>query len=249
MDSKRFRDTTFAIVDVETTGMDPRQDGVVEVACVLMRDGERLETFGTLVDPGRPIPAVASAVHHLTDAHVRGAPRLEDVAGRLRAMTQAAVVVAHNASFDLRFLTFLRDLPALCSMRFARMVLADAPNYQNQVLRYHLGIEDAALDAASAHRALGDAIVTSRVFDVCVQRYLDQGGVDDVASAIEAMNRPRVLTTLPFGRHRGQPMSAVPSDYLEWLLRNADGTSQDVMVTVRTELDRRSTSAPAGRSA
>jgi DNA polymerase III epsilon subunit-like protein len=190
MDGKRFRDTTFAVVDVETTGMDPRQDGVVEVACVLMRDGERLETFGTLVDPERPIPAVASAVHHLTDAHVRGAPRLEDVAGRLRAMTETAVVVAHNASFDLRFLTFLRDRPALCSMRFARMVLADAPNYQNQVLRYHLGIVDAALDAASAHRALGDAIVTSR--------------------AIEAMNRPRILAALPFGRHRGQPLSAVP---------------------------------------
>ncbi len=246
MDSKRFRETTFAVVDVETTGMDPRQDGVVEVACVLMRDGERIESFGTLVDPGRPIPAVASAVHHLTDAHVRGAPRLEDVAGRLRAMTETAVVVAHNASFDLRFLTFLRDRPALCSMRFARMVLPDAPNYQNQVLRYHLGIEDAALDAASAHRALGDAIVTSRVFDVCVQRYLDHGGVDDVALAIEAMNRPRILATLPFGRHRGQPISAVPGDYLEWLLRNTDGTSQDVTLTVRTELARRVTSRTSG---
>jgi hypothetical protein len=126
------------------------------------------------------------------------------------------------------------------------MVLADAPNYQNQVLRYHLGIVDAALDAASAHRALGDAIVTSRVFEVCVQRYLERGGVDDVASAIEAMNRPRILAALPFGRHRGQPLSAVPADYLEWLLRNTDGTSQDVALTVRSELARRVTSENAG---
>ncbi len=63
----RFSETTFAFVDVETTGINPREDRVVEAACVLTRAGRRIESFGTLINPGRAIPPTASAVHHLTD--------------------------------------------------------------------------------------------------------------------------------------------------------------------------------------
>ena len=235
----RFRDTLFAVVDVETTGIDPRRDRVVEVACVVTRDGRRIASFSSLIDPERSIPAVASAVHHLTASHVSGAPRLEDVAGRLRALTADAVVVAHNASFDLGFLPFLSVRPSICSMRFARMTLPDAPNYKNQVLRYHLGIADPELDGTSAHRALGDAVVTAHVFDACVRRYLESGARDDVPAAIAASKRPRAMSALPFGRHRGESIATVPTDYLAWLFRNADPASPDVVATVRKELDRR----------
>jgi DNA polymerase III epsilon subunit-like protein len=235
----RFRDTTFAVVDVETTGVDPQTDRVVEVACVLVRDGRRLDTFTTLVDPERPIPATASAEHHLTDAYVRGAPRIERVAGRLRDMTADAVLVAHNLAFDARFLPFLGDRPALCSMRFARAVIPDAPSFKNQVLRYHLGVTDPDLEGTSAHRALGDAIVTSRVFEVCVRRYLANGAVDDVPHAIATVMRPRPLAALPFGRHRGVPLANVPRGYLEWLIGTAEAASPDVMLTARAELERR----------
>ncbi len=236
---KRFAQTTFAVVDVETTGVDPQLDQVVEAACVVMRGLDRIETFSSLVDPGRAIPATASAVHHLTDAHVRGAPRLEDIAGLLGELTRNAVIVAHNAAFDLRFLPFLRDRPWLCSMRLARAVLPDAPNYKNQVLRYHLGIDDPALESASAHRALGDAIVTSRIFAVCVERYLASGGIDDVPAAVAKIMRPQRLPALTFGRHRGTPIVDVPRDYLEWLVRDGDLGSPDIALTVRSELERR----------
>jgi exodeoxyribonuclease X len=245
LERKRFAETTFAVVDVETTGVDPQLDRVVEVACVVLRGGARVETFSTLVDPGRAIPATASAVHHLTDAHVRGAPRLGEVAERLRALTRDAVIVAHNAAFDLRFLPFLADRPWLCSMRFARAVMPDAPNHKNQVLRYHLGIDDPALETASAHRALGDAIVTSRVFTICVERYLATGGTDDVPAAVAEVMRPRPLPALTFGRHRGKPIVDVPRDYLEWLAREGDLGSPDVALTVRGELARRGGGRPA----
>jgi exodeoxyribonuclease X len=228
MDSpeSRFEDTTFAFVDVETTGFSPQHD-------------RRIDAFESLIDPGCPIPATASAVHHLTDECVRGAPALDAVTPWLKAFVADAVVVAHNAPFDLGFLPFLRLRPTLCSMRFAQLVLPDAPNYKNQVLRYHLGVRDPALLSSLPHRALGDAIVTSLIFDYCVGRYLAAGGIDRVARAIEETIAPRLLTAFRFGRHRGQPIAEVPSDYLSWLVAEAASPSSDARYTAQSELNRR----------
>ena len=131
-DGSSFRHTTFAFVDVETTGFSPHQDRVVEVACVLTRAARRIDSFSSLIDPGCPIPATASAIHHLTDDCVRGAPTLGAVTPWLKAFVGDAVVVAHNASFDLGFLPFLRERPTLCSMRFAQLAVPDAPNFKNR---------------------------------------------------------------------------------------------------------------------
>jgi len=146
---------------------------------------------------------------------------------------------SHNAAFDLAFLPFLRERPTLCSMRFAQMAVPEAPNHKNQVLRYHLGVRDAALSRGSAHGALGDAIVTSLVFDECARRYLSAGGSDDVPTAIHVAMAPRRLPALPFGRHRGKPMSDVPANYLQWLLMEVGPRSFDVRYTARIELKRR----------
>ena len=245
----RFRHTTFAFVDVETTGFSPQHDRVVEVACVLTRGGRRIDSFTSLVDPERSIPATASAVHHLTDECVRDAPTLGAVTPWLQAFVADAVVVAHNASFDLSFLPFLRRQRALCSMRFAQLVLPEAPNYKNQVLRYHLGVRDPALIATQPHRALADAIVTSLVFDSCVTRYLAGGGTDDVAHAIARTLAPYRLRSLPFGRHRGVTIADVPSDYLEWLLSGVASLSKDVRYTAESELERRRIGGPEPASA
>ena len=239
-----FAHTTFAFVDVETTGFSPQHDRVVEVACVLTRGGRRIDSFQTLIDPGCPIPATASAVHHLTDECVRDAPPLEAVTPRLAAFVANAVVVAHNASFDLGFLPLLRQRPTLCSMRFAQLVLPDAPNYKNQVLRYHLGVRDPALGASLPHRALGDAIVTSLIFDYCAGRYLAAGGVDDVLQAIEQTLAPRLLPAFPFGRYRGRAVADIPSDYLTWLLFEAASRATDVRYTAQCELERRRVNRP-----
>ncbi len=239
MRAARFSETRFAFVDVETTGMDPLADRVVELACVVTRAGRRLESYSTLINPERPIPAPASAVHHLTDDCVAQAPSLEVVVPCLRELVADAVVVAHNAAFDLAFLPFLRERPTLCSMRFARIAAPEAPNHKNQVLRYHLGVRDPALSRGSAHGAPGDAIVTSLVFDECARRYLTMGSRDDVPLAIRAAMAPHRLRALPFGKHRGKPIGDVPVDYLRWLLIALASDFLDVRHTARTELERR----------
>ncbi|BDE06825.1 hypothetical protein WPS_21010 [Vulcanimicrobium alpinum] len=94
------REATYAVVDVETTGFDRMSDRVVEVACVLIRGGREVDAFSTLVDPGRPIPERATAVHGITDAHVRSKPYLEVLSPELQRICEGAIVVAHNAAFD-----------------------------------------------------------------------------------------------------------------------------------------------------
>jgi DNA polymerase III epsilon subunit-like protein len=234
-----LRDATFAVVDVETTGVDPAVDRVVEVACVLMRIDRELDTFSTLIDPGRPIPAIASAIHHITDRHVRGAPSLAEVQPQIDARCAGSIVVAHNARFDLGFLPFLAHRPMLCSMRLAMRVLPDAPNFKNQVLRYHLDVDATLNEGAIAHRALGDAQVTGRILSILLQRHLAAGGTDDAEQLVREVAAPRRLAALPFGRHRGVAIESVPADYLRWLDRESLSASRDARFTARRELERR----------
>ena len=234
-----LHDATFAVVDVETTGMHPAVDRVVEVACVVIRCGSIVETFDSFVNPCREIPATASAIHHITSRDVQRAPTLEAIQPRLTAICRDTVVVAHNAAFDLAFLPFLAERPVLCSMRFAMRVVPEAPNYKNQVLRYHLGVDEALGTQPLAHRALGDAQVTARILAVCIDRHLEQGGLDDISVLLRDVAAPRRLKALAFGRHRGIDISTVPTDYLRWIQYECRSASIDARYTAGCELRRR----------
>jgi exodeoxyribonuclease X len=241
----RLSEATFAFIDVETTGLSHANDAVIEIACVVVRGGREVESFSTLINPGRPIPPEASAVHNINDADVAGAPSFAEVAPRLRELCADAVIVAHNARFDMGFLPLLADRPVICSMRFAQLVLPEAPNYKNQGLRTYLGVSDPRLENAGAHRALADVIVTTHIFRHCQERYLTLGHTDDVTALIAKLNEPRALRSFPFGRHKGAPLESVPVDYLQWLITKATAVSDDAKHTARTELERRGVIAPS----
>lgn len=202
----QLSEATFAFVDVETTGLSPHSDRVVEVACIVSCGGRRIRSFETLVNPERPIPLAATSIHGIAGHHVRRAPVLAAVIGRLRAETRGTIVVAHNAAFDARFLPFLSDRRWLCSMRFARIALPSAPAFSNQALRSYLRIRDAEMDELQPHSAFADALVTSRVFERCVEQFLGRGHRDSVAHVLHltALARPfamRVMGESPTYRH------------------------------------------------
>ena len=158
---------------------------------------------------------------------------------QLTAFCKDAIVVAHNAEFDLAFLPALRLRPYFCSMRLAMHMCPEAPAHKNQVLRYHLGVDDPDLESMSAHRALADALVTSRILDVCLERYFAAGGLDDLDALRERISRPVQLATLPFGKYRGKPFAEVDAGYLQWMLSPEREISDDLRHTARIELSRR----------
>lgn len=156
-----------AILDVETTGLDPRTDEVVELAAVLFsfdpydgRVDRVLEEYCGLRDPGRPIPKGAQRMHGITDDDVRGQKLDEE---RVRSLLRRAhYLIAHNAPFDRGFVERLfpetRRMPWLCSM-------GGIAWHQRGFLSKGLQSLLAAhrLDPGSAHRALDDARATLKL--------------------------------------------------------------------------------------
>lgn len=176
-------------IDLETTGLIPGLDRVVEIGAVAFsRDGGVEAEYDALVDPGVPIPAAASRVSGITDAMVRGRPGIAEELPRFLAFLADAVPVAHHAAFDGGFLAAdiarLRLSPAptpvVDTRALARAALPGRRSYALEALCRELGITGWA-----AHRALPDAHRCRMLFLACLELLEAAGrptGVDALAS-------------------------------------------------------------------
>jgi DNA polymerase-3 subunit epsilon len=185
MPEQPIRNERFAFVDVETTGIDANTCAVVEVACQIVEAGRLVATFESLVDPGMPIPDYTTDIHGIDDSMVAGKPRLRELVPELLDHCRGAVIVAHNAAFDRRFLPFLAGHPSACSYRLAAKVVPEAPNHKNQTLRAFFGVSDPHLEGRRSHRALADVIVTRHVFFHCIDRYVAQGNANHIEALFD----------------------------------------------------------------
>lgn len=216
------------VLDFETCGLTPEAAGVVEVGWVDVRiegDGVRIDSFpgALLINPGRPIPVEARAVHHISDAMVRGERSFEQVLPLLTA--DVDVFGAHNAKFEQQF--FTTDLPWICTLKVARVLWPECPNHSNQCLRYWLGLDLDPVHAMPPHRAGPDAYVTAAI----LWRALDEASIDDM---LQWSREPSLLPRVPFGKHKGANWDAVPTDYLQWILKQ--NMDEDVLHTAKHHL-------------
>lgn len=157
----------FAIIDVETTGGVARFERITEIAIVL-HDGEKVvSTFSTLINPEKSIPPGITQLTGITNEMVEQAPKFYEVAKQIVELTEDAVFVAHNVSFDYNFIreefarlgyTFSRK--QLCTVRLSRKVFPGLPSYSLSNLKRHFGIS-----AARSHRALDDTLATAQLFE------------------------------------------------------------------------------------
>jgi DNA polymerase-3 subunit epsilon len=102
--SRSLRETTFVVVDLETTGGAPETCGITEIGAVKVRGGEELAEFATLVNPGQPVPPYITVLTGITEAMLLPAPPLTEVLPAFLEFAQGAVWVAHNAPYDVGFL-------------------------------------------------------------------------------------------------------------------------------------------------
>lgn len=173
-------DTTFVVVDLETTGTSPGADAITEIGAVKVRGGEVLGEFATLVNPGRAVPPAIVQVTGITTAMVYAAPRIEAVLPGFLEFAAGAVLVAHNARFDMAFLraaaaqcgTTWPSATVLCTVKLARRVLGrdEAPSVRLSVLAQLLGAS-----TQPTHRALDDARATVDVLHALIGRVGNQG--------------------------------------------------------------------------
>ena len=173
-----IQDTQFIVLDLETTGLKPGKAGITEIAAIRVEKGYLGEEFHTLVHPGRRVPATITRLTGITDEMLRDQARIKEIFPQLYAFLGSAVLVAHNASFDLGFLNFdaqrLLSTPlfnsSVCTLKLARRLLSGIRSRSLDSVAAHLGVS-----YPTQHRALADARVTAEIFCIFLEQLAAQG--------------------------------------------------------------------------
>jgi DNA polymerase-3 subunit epsilon len=164
--------TKYAVVDIETTGMSAGKDRITEVA-IYLHDGEKtIDQFTTLINPECKIPYRITQLTGIDNKLVAGAPRFYEVAKRIVEITEDAVFVAHNVSFDYNFirgefraLGYNYERRKLCTVKLSRKLIPGLPSYGLGNLCRSLNIK-----IESRHRAAGDAAATVKVLELLLTK-------------------------------------------------------------------------------
>lgn len=214
----------FAVIDVESTGLDPQNDQLVEIACVATTNQAMVAMWATLVNPGVAIPPEVSAIHYLTNKDVEHAPRTSDAISNLVSFADigCAIGVAHNAAFDSGFINreTANHLDFICTKRLARHIWPDAPTFKNQGLRFWRELKVDTFGILP-HRALADALVTAALLrNMLASEEFAATGIDTVEGLLELSNAPICYKTWPLGKYKGKPILDAPSDYIAWAQQN-----------------------------
>lgn len=230
-----IKENEFVCIDVETTGLNPEVDRVIEIAVCSFTLDSVLEEFESLVDPKQEIPKESIVIHHITQDMVSGKPTMAEIFPHVRDIIGERIIVGHGIQFDI---DILRNEAKRCSqecvckgnlffdtLRLARLY-GESPSNSLEVLRGHFNIQ-----AEGAHRAMSDVIVNIQVFKKLVHRFRTIEEIQDVLS------RPIYMKNMPLGKHKGRALKEIPIEYLQWAARQQ--FDQDLLFSLRSEIQRR----------
>lgn len=160
----------YVALDIETTGLDPERDGIIEIGAVKFRGEEVLDTWSNLVNPHRPLPYNIQRLTGIKPEEVESAPPLFSLLGPLSRFVGSHPLVGHNIAFDLAFLGKHGLFPthqALDTFKLATSLVLYLPSYNLGALAQTLGVSQ-----KEEHRALADALTTKEVFGALWERAL-----------------------------------------------------------------------------
>ena len=192
-------DGSFVVFDIETTGFSPVHDRIIEIGAVKVEKGEIKERFSSFVNPDVPIPLEIEKLTGIHDGMVVDAPMIEEALPHFLEFCQDAVLVAHNASFDMSFiientrrLGLKKEFTYVDTVGIARLLLPHQAKHKLDAVAKTLGIS-----LENHHRAVDDAEATAEIFLKFIPM-LREAGADDL-KAINAMGdaSPDIIKRLP----------------------------------------------------
>ena len=170
-------DTTYCVLDLETTGFSFRTEKITEVGIMKIKNGEVLDEFSCFVNPEKPIPPEVVEVTNITDDMVKAAETLDKVFPKILEFIGDSILVAHNADFDIGFLRYNAtqlgyelNNTYIDTLRLSKELFPDFKKYKLGIIAKNLGIK-----VEVAHRALDDVDTTVKVFNIMVDMLKEKG--------------------------------------------------------------------------
>ena len=170
-------DTTYCVLDLETTGFSAVTEKITEVGIMKVKNGEVIDEFSCFVNPEKPIPQRVVEVTNITDDMVKDAETIDKVFPKILEFLGDSIIVAHNAKFDVGFLKqnakvlgYEFDYTVIDTLTLAKDIFPNMKKYKLGKIADELGIV-----VEVAHRALDDVDTTVKVFNVMIQKLKDRG--------------------------------------------------------------------------
>jgi len=165
----------FSIIDIETTGNSYKYGKITEIA-IYQHNGQQItDSFTTLINPEIDIPFFITELTGIDNLMVKDAPRFYEVARKIVEMTQGRTFIAHNVSFDYKFIQqeFARlgydyKRKTMCTVQLSRKLLPGHKSYSLGKICAELGIE-----INGRHRAAGDALATVKLFEILLEKHAE----------------------------------------------------------------------------
>lgn len=230
-----LKDEIFVCLDCETTGLEAKEDRVIEVGLAIFTFDGIQERYETLIDPMQPIPEESMEIHHITNEMVQGKPKIQEILPIISSYLGKKTIVGHGINLDIDFLTeeakrhgqtFLpRNSPRIDTLRLARLY-GESPSNSLEKLREHFNIEP-----EGAHRAMNDVLVNIEVFKFLSSKF------KNTKEILKRLEKPIVLKAMPLGKHKGRPFHEIPVEYLIWASHK--DFDQDLLFSIQNELRRR----------
>jgi DNA polymerase-3 subunit epsilon len=230
-----LKSTTLVCLDCETTGLDPKNDRIIEIALIAFKGVETVSSFESLVNPECLIPEASYDIHKISQEMLKGKPKVEQVLPEILQLIGKCPIVGHGIDFDIQIIleeaaragihTTIQNNPRIDTVRLARLY-GESPSNSLETLRNHFSIQE-----EGAHRAMNDVTVNIQVFQRLTHGYTT------ISEILQALAKPIIMKHMPLGKYKGRLFKELPLDYLQWAVRQK--FDQDLIYSIKQELQRR----------
>ncbi len=231
----QIQEEVFICLDCESTGLDPENDRIIEIAATRFTFEKIIQQMESLVNPECEISQTSQEIHKISKEMILDKPKIKEILPAFLKMIEGHILVGHGIGFDIALIAAeakrhqipckIHEAPFIDTLRLARLY-GESPVNSLDKLRQHFNIE-----AQGVHRAMSDVMINIEVFKYLVKPYKTTDMV------LKTLTKPIKMRAMPLGKHKGRRFEEIPVEYLLWAERK--DFDQDLLYSIRLELRNR----------